>query len=132
MSAAITFNHCLPGEGMIESEVDCIAAASSISAQYTSSAGSEWASGCLWHNGGVYYSPHEDNSTQNPTDGYICTHAHVLSQNTCYHLQAHDLPVAMHELESGGGSECYGANPVRLVLGPYTATQSLLLHFAAI
>ena len=36
------------------------------------SAGAEWASGCLYHGGNVYYSPHEDGSTQNPTDGYIC------------------------------------------------------------
>ena len=58
----ITFNHCLPGEGMIESEAECVAAATSIGANYASSAGSEWASGCLWHNGNIYYSAHEEGS----------------------------------------------------------------------
>ena len=35
-------------------------------------AGAEWHSGCLIHGGQVYFSPHEDDSTQNPTDSFIC------------------------------------------------------------
>ena len=68
----LTYTHCLPGEGMIESMAECQAAAASIGATWASGAGTEWASGCLFHNGGVYYSNHEDGTTQNPTDAYIC------------------------------------------------------------
>ena len=32
----------------------------------------EWASGCLFHDGNVYYSPHKEGSSENPTDAYIC------------------------------------------------------------
>jgi hypothetical protein len=41
---------------MITDMADCRAAAGWLTgtAQITS-AGPEWASGCLWHNGGVYY-----------------------------------------------------------------------------
>ena len=76
----LTYTHCLPGEGMIEGMSECIAAAEAIGAQWNGHAGSEWASGCLFHNGGVYYSDHADGTTQNPTDAYICNkigRAHV-------------------------------------------------------
>ena len=67
---------------MITSEADCQSAAASIGANYASSAGSEWHSGCLFHGGNAYYSAHEDGSTQNPTDGYICSGG-GLTFNTC-------------------------------------------------
>lgn len=35
-------------------------------------AGPEWASGCLYHNGKVYYSPHKEGSNDVATDEYIC------------------------------------------------------------
>jgi hypothetical protein len=88
MHAGLTFGqHCGPGQGMITDMADCRAAAGWLTgtAQITS-AGPEWASGCLWHNGGVYYSPHADGSTQNPTDGYICKTASPLI------VGAHCLP----------------------------------------
>jgi hypothetical protein len=69
---AITFQHCLPGAGMIETEAECIAAATAVGAPYASAAGTEWASGCLFHGGNVYYSTHDDTSAQDPTDAYIC------------------------------------------------------------
>jgi len=68
----ITFQHCLPGAGMIETEAECIAAATAVGAPYASAAGTEWASGCLFHGGNVYYSTHDDTSAQDPTDAYIC------------------------------------------------------------
>jgi len=69
---ALTFQHCLPGEGMIETEAECIDAAATVGAPYASAAGTEWASGCLFHGGSIYYSTHDDSSTQDPTDAYIC------------------------------------------------------------
>ena len=72
---AITFIHCLPGTGMIESEADCMAAAAALGVPYASNAGTEWASGCIFHLGNAYYSPHADGTTQNPTDAYICNAA---------------------------------------------------------
>jgi len=68
----ITMNHCLPGAGMIESIEECMAAAAFVQAPFASAAGTEWASGCLFHGGAVYYSDHDDGSTQNPTDAYVC------------------------------------------------------------
>ena len=57
---------------MIDSETDCIAAAAAVGVPFAAVAGSEWASGCLFHGGNAYYSPHDDASTQDPTDAYIC------------------------------------------------------------
>ena len=68
----ITLVHCLPGAGMIETEAECYAAAAALNAPVAGGAGSEWASGCLFHGGQVYYSTHDDASTQNPTDAYVC------------------------------------------------------------
>ena len=44
---------------MIESAAECQAAAGLIGAPWASVAGTEWASGCLFHGGNVYYSDHD-------------------------------------------------------------------------
>ena len=49
---------------MIETEAECQAAAQQMSLPWNGAAGTEWASGCLFHGGGVYYSPHGDGTTQ--------------------------------------------------------------------
>jgi hypothetical protein len=67
----VTYNQCW-ALGMITTEADCQSAAASLNVNYASSAGPEWHSGCLFHGGNAYYSPHEDGSSQNPTDAYIC------------------------------------------------------------
>ena len=90
--AAITFVHCLPGTGMIESEADCIAAAAAVGVSYASNAGTEWASGCLYHNGNAYYSPHVNGTTQNPTDAYICNAA-----STCAPVGYWVVPTSVSE-----------------------------------
>ena len=56
---------------MIESLAECQAAAGLIGAPWASSAGTEWASGCLFHGGNVYYSEHNDTTTQNPAEAYV-------------------------------------------------------------
>ena len=57
---------------LIANADECIGAAAALELPYMSLAGSEWASGCLFHGGAVYFSPAQDGSTENPTDGYIC------------------------------------------------------------
>ena len=57
---------------MITTETGCRSAAVVLALTFGSVAGAEWASGCIFHGGSVHFSPHEDGSTQNPTDGYIC------------------------------------------------------------
>ena len=68
----ITYAHCVPGEGMIESVDECQSAADALGVPWGSEAGTEWASGCLFHRGNVYYSDHADGTSQDPTDAYIC------------------------------------------------------------
>jgi len=60
---------------IITNSKECVAAAASLGLSYKSVAGSEWATGCLFHNGNVYFSPQEDGTSENPTDGYICSGA---------------------------------------------------------
>ena len=61
----VTFNHCdTVANGMIATETECGAAAAEIGLPWASVAGSEWASGCLFHGGSVYFSTHDDASTQ--------------------------------------------------------------------
>lgn len=67
----ITFLRCLQNAGMIETEAECQAAAQQLSIPWDGAAGTEWASGCIFHGGSVYYSPHADGTTQDPTDAYI-------------------------------------------------------------
>ena len=62
----------ISGEGMIESADDCSAQAAALGLNFAAVAGAEWASGCLFHGGNVYYSDHADGSAQDPTDAYIC------------------------------------------------------------
>jgi hypothetical protein len=66
-----TTTPCRPDQ-IIFTQAQCQAAAARMRFTWRSSAGPEWASGCLFHSNGVYFSPHVDGSTQNPTDGYIC------------------------------------------------------------
>jgi hypothetical protein len=66
-----TTTPCRPDQ-IIFTQAQCQAAAARMRFTWRSSAGPEWASGCLFHRGGVYFSPHVDGTTQNPTDGYIC------------------------------------------------------------
>jgi hypothetical protein len=63
--------HCGPGNGMLSS-AQCTTAATSLYSQQFQTAGPEWASGCLRHNGLIYYSPHTVGSNENPTDAYLC------------------------------------------------------------
>ena len=77
---------------MIESEADCIAAAAAVGVSYASNAGTEWASGCLYHNGNAYYSPHVNGTTQNPTDAYICNAA-----STCAPVGYWVVPTSVSE-----------------------------------
>ena len=64
----ITFSQCGgQGAGTIASEANCTAAATAIGLGPATVAGSDWASGCLYHGGGVYFSPYDASSTDNPT-----------------------------------------------------------------
>jgi hypothetical protein len=74
-SGHFSMNMC-PAAGRINSLGACVNATRSALSSSSASvavAGSEWASGCLFHNGNAYFSAHATNSTQNPTDAYICT-----------------------------------------------------------
>jgi hypothetical protein len=73
-----------PDDSLINSEAECIAAAESLGVNYASSAGPEWASGCLVHGGSAYYSAHEDGSSQDPTDAYICIATDPVCQSDSY------------------------------------------------
>lgn len=61
--------------GMDFTFASCKAAATSLDLNFADTAGPEWHTGCLFHNGGVYFSEHEDGSNQDTTDGYICAQA---------------------------------------------------------
>jgi hypothetical protein len=50
----------------------CETAAHVLGLNYANDAGTEWASGCLAMGGAAYFSPVEDGSTEDPTQGYIC------------------------------------------------------------
>ena len=60
------------GETVITTQAACEDAAAQLNFTFTGNAGTDWESGCLIHGGSVHYSDHSDESTQNPTDGYIC------------------------------------------------------------
>jgi hypothetical protein len=57
---------------LITDEATCRAAAAIIGRPFADVAGPEWESGCLVHGGNAYFSPVEDGSGSDPTDGYIC------------------------------------------------------------
>jgi hypothetical protein len=68
-----TYSVSTCGMNVITNETACTAAAATLGYTWVSeAAGSEWASGCIFHGGSVYFSPIEDGSTENPTDAYIC------------------------------------------------------------
>jgi hypothetical protein len=56
----------------IATEATCRDAATNLGLPFAGVAGTEWHSGCLFHHGQVYYSPHEAGSRQDPTHEYIC------------------------------------------------------------
>jgi hypothetical protein len=56
----------------ITTEAKCRDAATTLGLPFAGVAGTEWHSGCLFHHGQVYYSPHEAGSRQDPTHEYIC------------------------------------------------------------
>jgi hypothetical protein len=58
--------------GLITTEAECRQAQTLLGLTFASVAGPAWHSGCLFHGGSVYFSPHTPGSTQNPTDAYIC------------------------------------------------------------
>eukprot|EP01043_Picozoa_sp_COSAG02_P048636 COSAG02_NODE_4797_length_4965_cov_30.380395_4_plen_465_part_01 len=108
----LTYTHCLPGEGMIETIEDCQAAAASIGATWASGAGTEWASGCLFHNGVVYYSGHEEGTTQDQADGYICNPPRrncAGDWSTCG-TDCADKTYTVTTAASGGGAACPAAD----------------------
>eukprot|EP01046_Picozoa_sp_COSAG06_P059183 COSAG06_NODE_12156_length_1417_cov_1.363429_1_plen_173_part_10 len=51
VQVGIVFQHCPPGAGMVETEAECQAAAAAVGVPYAGQAGTEWASGCLYHAG---------------------------------------------------------------------------------
>ena len=71
--AAISYIHCdTAATGIIATEVECSAAAAVLGITFTGAVGTEWASGCLFHEGTAHFSPQAVGSTEDPTDAYIC------------------------------------------------------------
>jgi hypothetical protein len=73
-SASTTYHYSdsACGANTITDETTCTAAAAALGYTWASVTGSEWATGCLFNDGSVYFSPVEDGSADNPTDAYIC------------------------------------------------------------
>jgi len=63
--------------GIDFNEATCKTAAAKLGFAFDT-AGAEWHTGCLFHNNQVYFSEHVDDSTQNPSDGYICVASSIV------------------------------------------------------
>ena len=60
------------GSALLSSD-ECDEAATALGYITIGDAGPEWASGCLVHGGGAFYSEEVEGSTEDPVDAYICS-----------------------------------------------------------
>ena len=79
----------------LDTEAQCAAAAASVGAHFGGVTSTAWASGCIFHNSTVYFSPHLVGSSDNQVDAYLCSMSSSVDPSTAINKNDYSSDAAM-------------------------------------